>query len=158
MVSKRWQKRQPWLVHVALALIWGSALFWLQLNLASWTKLLLIAVTTLLIALVVTVLGRRPVDTMIRVVVAERDAVAAQIQRAFSRNAVPFRKQTWTNRVRFDIPGRGLTLLVEACPLNVPIDDNIMPTMATKVTLHSPTPQTMWQGDELRLIIDRAVA
>lgn len=158
MFQQPWQRRQNAVLHASVALLWGGSVFWLQTALPAWEKLLLIAGTISLALLAAHYLQRKYANTLIKVFRAERDVVARRVQRVFSQHYVPFRKRTESEAIRFEVRDRGLALVVESFPLNLPIDDHIVPVPATRIVLKHLSPENMDLSLDLCRWIDEACA
>ncbi len=156
MISNRWQKRQTVVQHATLAALCAGVFYALELSIAPWLELLLIIGTVVGSLAAGRYLNRRFADTLIRVLKLEVDVTARLVQRALNSSYLPFSRQTGAEAVRFDIRGRGLTLVVEPYPLNLPVDDHIIPSMASKITLRGVRPDNARLGDDLCRAIDDA--
>ena len=135
MVSKRWQRKQPFIQHATLGLIWGLPLFWLQVDFPFLQKIWLIIGTWIIVIPAGIYLNRRLAATMVRVFEHEEDAVTGVVQRSLTQNYIRFSRRYQANETHFVIRDKGLTLVIEPYPLNLPIDSHIVPTEATKIEI-----------------------
>ncbi len=135
MVSKKWQKKHTVIQHVALGLAWGLPLFWLSVDLTAWVKVALIIGTWVIVIPLGYYLNNLLAEKMVRVFKHEEEAVRGVVQRSLTKNYIRFSRRFVANETHFVIRDQGLTLVIEAYPLNLPIDDHIKPTDATKIEI-----------------------
>ncbi len=135
MVSKRWQRKQPIIQHVALGLVWGLPLFWLSVDLTPFQKIAFSIATWVIVIPSGYYLNYRLAEKLVRVFTHEEDAVRGVVQRSLTKNYIRFSRRFVRNETHFVIPDEGLTLVIESYPLNLPIDSHIVATDATKVEI-----------------------
>ncbi len=156
MFKQPWQKRQNTVLHLSLVALCLGTLFWLQTTLPAWLKLPLIVLSIGAILALTRHLQEKYADTLVRVFRTEMDVAARRVQRVFTEHYVPFRKWTEKELVRFEVRGRGLWLIVESFPLNLPLDDHITPVAATRIALKHLSPENEDLSRDLCRWIDEA--
>lgn len=135
MVSKKWQKKQPVIQHVTLGIAWGFPLFLAHVDMPLPQKVGLIVMILLAVIPAGIYLNRRLAATMVKVFQHQEEAVAGVVQRSLTKNYIRFSRRYQADETHFVIRDKGLTLVIEAYPLNLPIDSHIEPTDATKVEI-----------------------
>lgn len=134
-IKRHWQKKQTMVQHIALAALASSTLFWLQVEMLAWQKWALIVLCWIFVLTTAVYLNGRYARQLVKLFAIEHDEAARDIQRTFKTQLIPYRKETAQRSIRFELPLQNLTLIVESFPLNLPLDDHINTTMATKMTI-----------------------
>lgn len=142
IVSKKWQKRHPFIQHITLFFIWGGALFVFQLTWPNWVEMTLFFVITIVGFVLGMVLNNIFAKQMIRVYRFEQEIVLSLVRQALTKNYIPFKRVKRENNeeiVQVYIRDEDLKVTIEPFPLNLPIDSNIKETKATKVEITGMT-------------------
>ena len=158
MVSKRWQRVNLITAHIGLAIGVTLPLYILEQDIDNGSKLMFIALGYLILVPSILQLHRRYANKFVRVYRCDYEMAARAIQRLLNTQRLAFAKQTYQERVVFQIRSGEMQLHVDAFMLNMPIDDHLTPEVATKLTLHPETTDNADQMRSLRLEIDEAFA
>lgn len=156
MVSKRWQRKHTVIQHVALGLVWGLPLFLLSVDLESSVKVVLIIVALAIVIPLGYYLNYLLAETMVRVFKHEEDAVRGVVQRSLTKNYIRFSRSFVQNETHFVIREQGLTLVIEAYPLNLPIDSHIVATDATKVEIRGLNKNNVALAERISTLINQS--
>lgn len=135
MLSKRWQRHHPAVIHGGLAIWIIIAALIMQLPPALWQRLALITLVSGVTLHAVRVLNARHADKLIKVFAADYQPVARSLQGYLNAQRIPFVKRSDDDRITFTLHRRALTVVVESYPLNLPVDDRVQPHEGTKVTV-----------------------
>lgn len=155
MVSKRWQKHKLAVFNVGLAAITLVTVLILESDRVLWQRGLVLLVSYLVLGVVIHKLNAHYANSFVKVFVAEQDAVIIGVRETLSRQKMSFTTRFEPERVCFLIDRQRLSLLVEAFPLNLPVDSHLVPVPATKVTLTPAGGIDYEMVRQLRLELDR---
>lgn len=156
MVSQKWQRKHPVIQHIALGLSWGLPLFWLSVDLSSWSKVALIIGTWIVVIPISYYLNNLLAEKLIRVFKHEEDAVTGIVQRSLTKNYIRFSRRFVSDETHFEIRDQGLTLVIESYPLNLPIDSHIVATDATKIEIRGLTKSNSALAERITLLINQS--
>ena len=156
MVSKRWQRINLNVAHVGLAFGTVLPLYIFEQDMAYSTKFMLIALGYAILIPSILQLHNRYANQFVRVYRCDYEQAARAIQRLLNTEHLAFAKQTYDERIVFQIHTGNMQLVVDDFMLNMPIDDHLTPEIATKLTLQPETTENAAQMHNLRLAIDAA--
>jgi hypothetical protein len=142
MIRKHWTRQNAIVNHLALALVWGSALYILQLPWLGWQKLAMIVCSTIAITLLMGFIGRYIKGQMVKVLAIDFETATRIVQYVLFKKRIPFSKDLGEKRARFEFRVDGLELIVEDYPLNLPLDLPHPTGSASKFTIKGSTGKT----------------
>lgn len=134
-ITTRWQKQQSFIQHFFLVLIFGGPLFLLELSWPVWLTGALTAIIWVFGIRLAVILNNYFAKTMVRIFQFESDVAVGIVQRVLRDKYIRFNRREEANHITFELRQQALILTVESFPLNLPIDDHIKETPATKVAL-----------------------
>lgn len=158
MVSKRWQRTQNLILHIALAILVGFPIFLFEFNYPNWVKVTITALGYLILIPFFRWLHRKYAKTFIKVFRCDFEVAARIVQRALNAERLPFTKRNNGDHVVFQIRPGKIELVVADFLLNMPIDDHLIPEVAAKITLHPETSENAMQMQKIRLSLDAVFA
>ncbi|MCA9998414.1 MAG: hypothetical protein KDE56_21775 [Anaerolineales bacterium] len=157
MMNKPWQKQQSTILYLGLAFLVGVTRVSLDSPLDGWQKLWLIVGSYMLALPILRYLHEKHANTFAKVFVAEYELVSRVVQRFLNTERIPFTKQTRDDQVDFYLKSNGLKLVVEFFPLNLPMDDQLQPVMAAKVSISPVTARNDQLAAALRQRLDEVL-
>lgn len=157
MMNKPWQKQHSTILYLGLAFLVGITRVSLDSPLDGWQKLWLIIGSYMLAIPISRYLHQKHANTFAKVFLNEYEVVSRVVQRFLNAERIPFTKQTRDEQVDFYLKSNGLKLVVEFFPLNLPVDDQLKPVTAAKVSISPVTARNDQLAATLRQRLDEAL-
>lgn len=158
MVSKRWQKKHAIIQHSTLAIVWGGPLFLFQYSWPNWVKLTLVILIWVIGIRLAVFLNNHFANSMVRVFRFEHDIAVGIVQQVVRDNYFRYKRQIDGDAVRYNFQEQVLTLTIEPYPLNLPIDDHIEVSQASKVVLNGLNQTNQAFAEKLSVAINETAA
>lgn len=157
MVSKRWQLQNKLILHVILAAVCLLTSLSFYLPISIWQQIALVAIVNPIIFFVGRAVHRRYAKNMVRVFEMEFEDASYVVQRALNKVRMPFSKRTNKDGiVSFHLRQADVDLVIEAFPLNLPVDSHIQTVEASKLTFTRVGPENRQLIATLRQSLDEA--
>lgn len=156
MVSKKWQKRHAAIEHLVLFGVWGGALFWFELPLPNELKLVLVAGNAALVFILGRHFHRKKATRYEKVFHTDVETALKVTQRMFEAQRFPFRKTPTRDGYRFEVFQKGVAVILETFPLNLPLELNTKRIEATKIVLRNASPDAAARATALCVLLDHA--
>ena len=158
MVSKRWQRSQPFIVNLGLAvcIAFSLGLTYTPLNNPQKVVLLLIGNAVLLTSFVW--MYRKYGTSFVKVFRCDYEVAARVVQRMLNAERLPFTKRQVDDQIVFELRMSNTLLVVKEFMLNMPMDNHLKPEIAALLTLRPKTQEHAPEMHQLFATLDEAFA